>query len=72
MFAITYIDSQKIEKNLLVYPENNEQQKAMERCWDIIFKKTNLIVDNLEGNHNDLKINNDDYQYFTKIKPYRI
>ena len=72
MFAITYKDSQKIEKNLLVYPENKEQQKAMERCWDIIFKKTNLIVDNLEGNHNDLKINNDDYQYFTKIKPYRI
>jgi hypothetical protein len=72
MFAISYLDSQKIEKNLLIYPENKEQQKAMERCWDIIFKKTNLTVDNLEGSHNDLKINNDDYQYFTKIKPYRI
>jgi hypothetical protein len=72
MFTISYLDSQKIEKNLLIYPENKEQQKAMERCWDIIFKKTSLTVDNLEGNHNDLKINNDGYQYFTKIKPYRI
>jgi hypothetical protein len=70
MFSISYTDSQKL--NNLIYPTNKEQQKAMERCWSIIFKKYNLTIDSLEGEHNDFKINNDRYQFFTKIKPNRL
>jgi hypothetical protein len=71
MFSISYIDSQKLNKNLLIYPEDKEQQNAMERCWSIIFKEQNFTIDCLEGNHNDFAINNDGYKYFTKIKPNR-
>ena len=71
MFSISYIDSQKLNKNLLIYPENKEQQNAMERCWSIIFKEQNFTIDCLEGHHNDFTINNDEYKYFTKIKPNR-
>ena len=70
MFSISYTDSQKL--NNLIYPTDKEQQKAMERCWSIIFKEQNFTVDCLEGTHNDFKINNDGYNYFTKIKPYRL
>ena len=44
---------------------------VMERCWSIIFKKQNFTIDSIEGNHNDFKIDNDMYEYFTKIKAYR-
>jgi hypothetical protein len=71
MFSISYIDSQKLNKNLLIYPENKEQQNAMERCWCIIFKEQNFTIDCLEGSHIDYTINNDEYKYFTKIKPNR-
>jgi len=70
MFSISYTDSQKL--NNLIYPTDKEQQKAMERCWSIIFKEQNFTVDCLEGTHNDFKINNDGYNYFTKIKPCRL
>ena len=72
MFCISYSDLQKLDSNLLIYPINKEQQNAMERCWSIIFKKYNLTIDSLEGEHNDFKINNDRYQFFTKIKPNRL
>jgi hypothetical protein len=72
MFSLSYTDSQKLDKNLLIYPIDKEQQNAMERCWCIIFQKHNLTIDCLEGNHNDFKINYDGYKYFTKKKPNRI
>lgn len=71
MFSISYSDSQLIDKNILIYPINKYQQQAMERCWSVIFEKYNLTIDSVEGEHNDYKINNDLYQYFTKIKPAR-
>ena len=69
MFSISYTDSQKLSN--LIYPTDKEQQNAMERCWSIIFKEQNFTIDCLEGIHNDFKINNDRYEYFTKIKPNR-
>jgi hypothetical protein len=69
MFSISYLDSQKLNK--LIYPTDKLQQMAMERCWSIIFKNQNFTIDSLEGNHNDFKIDNDMYEYFTKIKVFR-
>jgi hypothetical protein len=69
MFSISYLDSQKL--NNLIYPTDKLQQMAMERCWSIIFKNQNFTIDSIEGNHNDFKIDNDMYEYFTKIKVFR-
>ena len=69
MFSISYLDSQKL--NNLIYPTDKLQQMAMERCWSIIFKNQNFTIDSIEGNHNDFKIDNDMYAYFTKIKVAR-
>jgi hypothetical protein len=70
MFSMSYSDSQKL--NNLIYPIDKNQQMAMERCWSVIFKKQNFTIDCIEGIYNDFKINNDEYEYFTKINPYRL
>jgi hypothetical protein len=70
MFSISYLDSQKL--NSLIYPIDKNQQMAMERCWSIIFKQQNFTIDSIDGSHNDFKIQNDGYTYFSKIKPNRL
>jgi len=72
MFSILYDDAKKIDKKFLIYPFDKNTQMAMERGWAIIFDKYNFNIEPLEGEKNDEKINNDSYNYFSKLFPYRL
>jgi hypothetical protein len=72
MFSILNEDIQKIDKSLLVYPKNKEQQMAMERGWSIIFKKYNFTIKPIEGEKDDDRLFNNKYKTFTKEFPYRL
>ena len=67
MFAITYEDSQKIDKKHLVWPTNKSLQQGLERGWGVIFDINNFNIDPLEGNYDYYKLINDQYSQFKKI-----
>ncbi len=71
IFAARNEDLQKIDKSLLFYPTNKQQQQAMERIWCIIFNKYNFIISPLEGDYDDDKLFNNKYMYFSKHLPRR-
>ena len=39
----------------------------MERCWSVVFEKSGLIIESLEGQYDPNKITNDGYHYFSKF-----
>lgn len=71
IFAITYEDSQKIDKKYLVYPTNKMLQMGMERGWSILFKKYGFEIEPIEGAYDYHKLANDGYALFKKFLPYR-
>lgn len=67
IFAISKNSLAKINKDELFIPTNKEESRAMERCWSVVFEKSGLVVETLEGEYNPDKITNDGYHYFSKF-----
>ena len=67
IFAISKHSLNKIKKDKLHIPTNKEESRAMERCWSVVFEKSGLIIESLEGQYDPNKITNDGYHYFSKF-----
>jgi hypothetical protein len=66
IFGISKKSLKKINKNKLYIPTNKNESRAMERCWWIIFNKSGLTIEPLEGVYDYNKIIKNEYHYFSK------